>query len=285
MLVLALKVSVAGLLFATGMSVTVKEITWLWRRPVLLAKSVLAMYVVAPVVAVLMARTLDLPRPTEVALVILAICAGAPLLPRKLIKLGGDAPYVFSLVLTTSLLAIATVPASLHLLERYLSFNPPVTPAAVAVAIVKSFLLPLGAGILVRAVAPAFADKVDDTLLKVASLVMGVGALVLIVGAWRHVLTLGWPSFLAFAVFTLAVILGGHILGGPDPEDRTVLAVTCATRHIGLALLIAATAKGPNALSLVAGYLFASALVSIPYIRWRKRIHAPAKADEAGKVE
>ena len=76
MLVIALKVSVAVLLFATGMSVTVKEITWLWRRPVLLAKSVLAMYVVAPVVAVLMARTLDLPRPTEVALVILAICAG-----------------------------------------------------------------------------------------------------------------------------------------------------------------------------------------------------------------
>ena len=106
MLVLALKVSVAVLLVATGMSVTVKEVAWLWRRPVLLAKSFLAMYVVAPVVAVLMARTLDLPRPTEVALVILAICAGAPLLPRKLIKLGGDAPYVFSLVVTTSLLAI-----------------------------------------------------------------------------------------------------------------------------------------------------------------------------------
>ena len=52
-----------------------------------------------------------------------------------------------------------------------------------------------------------------------------------------------------------------------------------------MTMLIAATAKGPNALSLVAGYLFASALVSIPYIRWRKRIHAAAEADEAGKVE
>ena len=239
MLVLALKVSIAVLLFATGMSVTVKDVTWLWRRPVLLGKSALAMYVVAPVVAILMARTLDLPRPTEVTLVILAICAGAPLLPRKLIKLGGDAPYVFSLVVTTSLLAIVTVPASLHLLEKYLSFDPTVTPSAVAVAILKTFLLPLAAGVLVRALAPGFADKVDDNLLKVASIVMGVGALVLIVAAWRHVLTLGWPSFLAFAVFTLAAILAGHLLGGPDPEDRTTLAVTCATRHIGLALLIA----------------------------------------------
>jgi len=279
MLVLALKISIAVLLFATGMSVTVNDVLWLWRRPVLLGKSVLAMYVVAPVVAVVMARTLDLPTPTEVALVVLAICAGAPLLPRKLIKLGGDAPYVFSLVVTTSLLAIVTVPASLHLLQAYLSFDPTVTPGAVALAILKTFLLPLGLGMLVRAVAPAFADKADDIVLKVASLVMAVCALVLLVAAWRHFLTLGWPSFLAFAVFTLAAILAGHLLGGPDPEDRTTLAVTCATRHVGLALLVAANAEGSKTLSLVAGYLFASAVVSVPYIRWRTRVHAPAEGD------
>jgi len=36
----------------------------------------------------------------------LAICAGTPLLPKKLIKLGGDPDYVFSLIVITSLLAI-----------------------------------------------------------------------------------------------------------------------------------------------------------------------------------
>ncbi|MCG6928299.1 MAG: hypothetical protein LJF30_23690 [Acidobacteria bacterium] len=279
MLVLTLKASIAVLLFATGMSVTVKDVAWLWRRPVLLGKSVLAMYVVAPAVAVLMARTLDLPKPTEVALVVLAVCAGAPLLPRKLLKLGGDVSYVFSLVVTTSLLAILTVPAALHLLEEYLSFDPTVTPGAVALAILKTFLLPLGVGMLARAVAPALADKVDDVLLKVASLVLAVCALVLLVAAWRHVLELGWPSFLAFAGFAAAAILGGHLLGGPDPEDRTSLAVACATRHIGLALLVAASAKSPNALSLVAGYLVASAVVSIPYIRWRMTVHPPAEGE------
>jgi BASS family bile acid:Na+ symporter len=279
MWVLALKGSIAVLLFATGMSVTVKDVAWLWRRPVLLGKSVLAMYVVAPAVAVLMARTLDLPKPTEVALVVLAVCAGAPLLPRKLLRLGGDVSYVFSLVVTTSLLAIVTVPASLHLLERYLSFDPTATPGAVALAILKTFLLPLGVGMLARAVVPALADKVDAVLLKVASLVLAVCTLVLLVVAWRHVLELGWPSFLAFAGFAVAAILGGHLLGGPDPEDRTSLAVACVTRHIGLALLVAASAKSPNALSLVAGYLMASAVVSIPYVRWRMRAHDAAQGD------
>jgi BASS family bile acid:Na+ symporter len=279
MLVLALRVSVAVLLFATGLSVAVKDVAWLWRRPVLLLKSILAMYVVAPTVAVLMVRTLDLPRSTEVALVVLAVCAGAPLLPRKLLRLGGDVSYVFSLVVTTSLLAIVTVPASLHLLEEYLSFDPTVTPATVALAILKTFLLPLGLGMLVRGVAPSFADRVDDILLKAASVGLAVCALVLLVAFGRQVASLGWPSLLAFVAFAVAAILGGHLLGGPDPEDRTSLAVACATRHVGLALLVAASASSSNALSLVIGYLLASAVVSIPYIRWRMKVHPPAEGE------
>jgi len=46
-------------------------------------------YLVMPV---LMAQVLDLPERAELALVILAICAGAPLLPKKLIKFGGSHP-------------------------------------------------------------------------------------------------------------------------------------------------------------------------------------------------
>ena len=82
MLPLLLKVSIAGLILAIGMTATKDDIVYLWRRPVLLAKSLLAMYVVMPLVAILMARTLDLPRSTELALVVLAVCAGAPLLPK-----------------------------------------------------------------------------------------------------------------------------------------------------------------------------------------------------------
>ena len=111
MLLLLFKTSIATLILAIGMT---DDIVYLWRRPVLLMKSIIAMYLVMPAVAVLMARVLDLPERTELALVILAICAGAPLLPKKLIKFGGDPSYVFSLIVNTSLLAIATVPASLH---------------------------------------------------------------------------------------------------------------------------------------------------------------------------
>ena len=79
------------------------------------------------------------------------------------------------------------------------------------------------------------------------------------------------PSLLAFGALTLAAILTGHLFGGPDPSDRASLAIACSSRHIGLALLIAANAPGQHALEMVVAYLLASAVVSIPYVLWMKK--------------
>jgi BASS family bile acid:Na+ symporter len=273
MLLILLKSSIATLIFAVGMTATADDITYLWRRPILLLKSIVAMYVVMPAIAVLMARTLNLPHGTGLALVVLAICAGAPLLPKKLIKFGGDPAYVFSLIVTTSLLAIVTVPASLHLLDRVITFDTTaVTPSQVARIILKTFLLPLGLGMLTHLATPRWAERIGDPLMKIGGAAMGLCALVVLVARFRVVFTVGLPSLIGFAVFTLAALAAGHLLGGPTFSTRKSLAIACASRHIGLALLIAANARGPRVLALVAAYLLASAAVLIPYLQWiRKR--------------
>lgn len=272
MLLLILKTSIATLIFAIGMAATTDDIVYLWRRPVLLLKSITAMYVVMPVVAVLMARLLDLPKRTELALVILAICAGAPLLPKKLIKFGGDPTYVFSLIVTTSILAIVTVPVSLHLMAGIISFDTvTVTPERVARVILKTLLLPLAMGMLLRLAAPPLSERIGEPLLKISGAIMGLCAFAALVTGFHLVFEVGLPSMLAFAVFTVAAILDGHLFGGPDLSDRTSLAIACSSRHIGLALLIAANAPGKHALELVVAYLLASSVVSIAYIWWIKK--------------
>jgi len=277
MLLILLKASIAVLIFAIGMTATTEDIVYLWRRPAQLLKSIIAMYIVMPAVAVLMARTFDLPPRTELALVVLAICAGAPLLPKKLIKFGGDPSFVFSLIVTTSLLAIVTVPASLYLLAEVITFDTTaVTPLQVAGLIIKTFLVPLGVGMLFRLAAPALSERVGDPLLKIASAVMALCALAALAIGFHLVFEVGLPSLIAFAVFTLSAIVIGHLLGGPNPSDRISLAIACASRHIGLALLIAANARGQHALALVVAYLLASAVVSIPYVRWITKHRPPA---------
>jgi len=70
----------------------------------------------------------------------LSISAGAPLLPRKLIKLGGDPAFAFSIVIATSLAAIVTVPASLALLQPLLPADTEVDVMRLATTILKTFL-------------------------------------------------------------------------------------------------------------------------------------------------
>ena len=63
----------------------------------------------------------------------------------------------------------------------------------------------------------------------------------------------------------------GHLAGGPGRDERTSLAIACATRHIGVALLVASAFPGPGTATLVAAYVVASLLVSVPYLLLRKR--------------
>jgi bile acid:Na+ symporter, BASS family len=50
-----------------------------------------------------------------------------------------------------------------------------------------------------------------------------------------------------------------------------ILAIACATRHIGVAVIVATAFRGPRTLALLAAYVVASAVVSIPYLQWCRR--------------
>jgi BASS family bile acid:Na+ symporter len=88
---------------------------------------------------------------------------------------------------------------------------------------------------------------------------------------------------LAIAAFILAGIGVGHALGGPDEDDRTVLALSTASRHPGVALAIAgAVLPGQRAVTAVILLsLLVGAIVTGPYVKWRKRAAQPIPAPRA----
>src|SRR5262249_52023747 len=84
----------------------------------------------------------------------------------------------------------------------------------------------------------------------------------------RMLLELGWASLLALAVMAVVALAIGHLMGGPDPADRKALAVSCATRHVGIAMLAASSMQGPRITTLVFAYLVLAAIVTVPYLKW-----------------
>jgi len=270
-----LQASVFLLVFSIDLRATWQDATSLFRRPAVLARSLLSMNVVMPVFATAVARVFDLHPAIKIALVLLAVSPVPPILPQRQLKVGGSLAYVHGLLTEMSLLSILVVPFAVDVLGRIFSQDVHIAPTAVAKVVVKTILLPLGLGILVHGRWPRFAERASAPLRRIANLLLLAAALPLLGVAWRPVMALiGNGAVLAMAAFCVVGVAVGHWLGGPDPSERSTLALATACRHPGLAIAIAA-ANFPEQRRLVAAavvlYLLVSTLVLIPYTAWCKR--------------
>jgi bile acid:Na+ symporter, BASS family len=271
---LVVKVSILVTVFTLGLEVGVGDVLSLCRRPRQLLQSLLAMNVIMPVVAVALATAFDLDPAVKIALVALALSPVPPVLPKKQIKAGGGSSYAFGLLVTEGLFAIVYVPLALVVVGRVFGVPVHLSPPQVAKIILLSVLAPLGIGLAVRQIAPGFAARIAKPLSLVA--------MVLLIGAVLPILFTKFPEMVsllhngtlaAFATFIIVGLAAGQLLGGPDPADRTVLALSTASRHPGVALAIA-SANFPEqklVLPAVLLYLITGAILSIPYSKWRRR--------------
>ncbi|PTR17357.1 BASS family bile acid:Na+ symporter [Nitrosospira sp. Nsp2] len=253
-----------------GLKAAWADVAYLLRRPGLLSRSLLAMYVLTPLAAMLLVLVFPAPRVVGSAVLLMAISAGAPLLPKTLFKLGANPSYVYSLSVIAALLAIVTVPVSLTILSAIFHRSASIAASEVAYTISTAFLVPLLAGMVARHLSPTLAERISDPIINTGNIIL-LGLVVLIVATnLSAILAVGPSAFAIIVMMTFAALGIGHALGGPDPNDRTALAIACASRFPALVLLIASlNSPGIKPLPVVAAYLLFSNLAAIPYMRWR----------------
>jgi BASS family bile acid:Na+ symporter len=272
---IALQASIVLNIFCVALSASVDDVGYLLRRPGLLLRSLLAMNVIMPALAVGIAIAFDLNPFVEAALIALALSPVPPVSPKKEIQAGGAASYILGVLVATSLLSIVFVPAAAEVVGRI--FDRPIHTSARGVAkiVATSMLLPLAAGVCVRLAARSLAQKIARPLSIVATVVLAVALVPVLIQQWPRIVSLvGNFSIVAIVVFVLAGLAVGHLLGGPDPDDRSVLALSTATRHPAVALLIVREAVDKQStLAAVLLAMLVGAIVSVPYVKWRKRSH------------
>jgi BASS family bile acid:Na+ symporter len=264
-----LRASIAFLVFALGLNLSASEAVSLIRRPALFVRSVLSMNVVMPVIAVGLALLFNLHPAVKVALLMFSVSPVPPLLPIKQLRAGGGSSYVFSLLVIEAALAIVFAPISVELFEWVFGRQAHVSPATVALLVSLTVLAPLGAGIFVGRFAPLLARRLAKPVSLVAMITLVASLVpVLFVAAPSIVRLIGNGTLAALIAFVLAGMLAGHLLGGPEPENRTVLAFSTASRHPGVALAIA-TASFPEenlVLAAVLLYMIVNAAASLLYL-------------------
>jgi len=181
---LAIQLSMAIIIFCVALDARFSDLTFLWRRPSLLLRSLLSMLVVMPVVAVAMAMLFDLNDAVELALVASALSPVPPILPNKQIKAGGEPSYVVGLLTSTALVSIAYVPLVATLLGDLFHRPVDVSVGRVTAIVATSMLLPVLAGMAVRRLAPALARRIDKPLSMLATLVLVAACVPILIKEW-----------------------------------------------------------------------------------------------------
>ena len=268
--------SMVLLVVALGMRAAPGDLTYILHRPRLLVRSLLAMSVLVPLIALILVALFDLHPAVKIALVALSLSPVPPFLPDKQLKLGNDRGYVYGLFVIAALFSVVVIPLATALLFAHASSTEHIGPGKVFNLVSVTVLLPLLAGVILRRLFPE-AARWSAPLSRLATVLLVITVLPVLFGEWRAVVELiGNGTVLAFAVLAIAGVAIGHLMGGPDPEDRSVLALACASRHPAVALAIA-SASFPNERLVPAAVLLAlivGAIASAPYSLWRRRMHA-----------
>jgi bile acid:Na+ symporter, BASS family len=273
LVMLALRTSIFLIVFSLGLRATRADLLYLVSRPGRLSRTLLAMAVVMPLVAVGLSLAFNLHPAVKTALVALSLAPVPPILPRKELKAGGHGSYVIGLLAAAALLSIVFIPVAEHFLRRLFDVGVDRPPTMVIGLVAVTVLVPLLAGTLARRLGPALAERLASPLNTFATILLVLTCLVLLLHSWKVGLPLiGNSNVLVIAVFVVIGLIVGHLLGGPEPENRVVLALSTASRHPGVAMAIASTMSPDEKLTIgaILLYLLVNTLISIPYVRWAR---------------
>lgn len=237
---LILQIALMLMIASVGLQAHWRDVLETVRKPHGLLRAVVAVNLVVPLAAVLACLALPIETPIKIGIVIMAVSPLAPLVPGKVLRAGMDASRVTGLYAWLAFLSVVIVPATIALLSAIFPADARVSVFAVGKLLAISVFAPLAFGILVATFAPAIADRLAKAFFLVSSAVLALLSVPLLIVEGREVLSLvGNGAVAAMAAAAGAGIAAGHWLGGPDAINQRSLAFAAATRHPGIAAMIA----------------------------------------------
>jgi BASS family bile acid:Na+ symporter len=271
---IGLNLSIVLMVFSLALRASGGSARAAFSSPSLLLRSLLAMFVIMPALAVSIALSFDLNPPLLVALMLLALAPVPPVLPAKQLRAGGDSGYVLGLLVVSALAAVVVVPAGVEAIDWIFHRDFDLPWSATARVVATSVLLPVIAGLALARLAPSLADRIAGPVSSASSALLLLLFVPVVVSSGDQMLAqLGNFTIVAIIAFIATGLAVGHLLGGPRPEDRTSLALATATRHPGVAIAVlnAVAPEQREVAPVLLLYLLVGMVVSVPYLKWRSR--------------
>jgi BASS family bile acid:Na+ symporter len=218
-----------------GLGLRLQQVVAPLRDKRLVALALLANFIIAPLLALGIARLLRLDEPFAQGLLLLGLGAGAPFMPKIVGMAKGDVAVAVALLVMLMVGTIAFLPFVLPLLVPGAQVNP----EEIVRLLLLLILLPLSVGLIMRARVPSFADRLAPVL-GVVSIATLLAATVLIIALhWQSLQQVfGTGAIYAAALFSVLCALAGWLLGGRAAGQRMALGLGTGFRSFPAALIV-----------------------------------------------
>jgi bile acid:Na+ symporter, BASS family len=221
---------------SVGLGLTVPQILAPLRNRRLVVLSLLANFVLAPIAAIALARLLGLDEPLGVGLLLAGVAGGAPFLLKLADLAKANMPFAVGLMVVLMVITVGYMPIVLPLLLEGVSVNP----ANIARSLILLMLIPLAAGLAVRAWHPPGAARARAFVAPLSSIGMIFVVTLTTAGHFGSMVSILGSFGILAAVLFVAICFGiGWVLGGPGLDTRGVLSLGTAQRNTAAALVVA----------------------------------------------
>ena len=233
---LSVAVFVVSSTLSVGLGLTVPQILAPLRNGRLVVLSLLANFVLAPAVAIGLARVLGLDEPLEIGLLLVGVAGGAPFLLKLADLAKANMAFAVGLMVVLMVITVGYMPIVLPLVLAGVSVNP----GNIARSLILLMLIPLAIGLTLRAWHATAAARVRAFVAPVSSISMIFVVVLTTAGHFRSMLSILGSFGIVAAVIFVAICFGiGWVLGGPSPDTRGVLSLGTAQRNTAAALVVA----------------------------------------------
>ena len=265
-----LDVAIVLIISALGLRTPPKDILNLFRKPVIIGRALLSMFVFMPACTLLLTWSLPLEPAIRGSLLALSVAPLAPILSGASTKAETEGNFMLALQIFSALATIVSVPIMLNLDEYIFNFETRYPMGEITWVITKQIVIPLTIGLSLSGFIGHKSERIAFWLDRIGTIALIIGMVmilfVVLPNAWGM---MGNGRLLSVIAFTGLVLVGGYLFGGSQKGIRDNIIMAGAQRHPGIAYVIATVAlpaEEDHIIAVIVLFVLFGTIATLPYI-------------------
>ena len=224
-------------MFGMGLSLTWPEIKKPLKNKSLVVKALLANFILVPIIGIAMAKLIPIDEAMSTGLIIIAVVAGAPFIPKLVQIAKADVAFGVGFMFLVMIVTIFYAPIMIPLVIE----GAGISAIEIGKSLIVLMLIPLVIGLFIKARYQAAADWLRGPMNQTSTISLIVLLFLTVVIYYDLMWQLiGSGAFLVLLLFVFLCFIIGYFLGGSKKNIKQVMAIGTTQRNLAAAVLIAA---------------------------------------------